>query len=523
VLFATLGLYLALLLPKLVWFDGDGGLWVGHEHLWSDWPLHIGMLRRFSDCPPESWLSQHPMVGGTPLRYPFFAAFVSGMLVRLGFSVPLALILPMYVGFALLLWGLWRLFESEDRRGWLALVPIFLFFLSAGPGGWEWLAEIRAGGWEKLALPPKEYGRIDEYQWYAGNFLVGMLLTQRAFLPGMTIAVWVLVWLRKAVESGEKRLFLLCGLAAGLLPIVHVHSLFAVIAFGVFFALPRFKAALLWAALPGGALAGTLSFLFLRPSFSYPNFISWHPFFVAPTLQEWPLMWWRLWGMALPTALVGALLGARGPLVKGGALLFLLGNLFLFQPIPWDNSKVFLWAYLGLCPAMTHTLGWLWARKWWGPPSALLLTFHLTITGLANVVHLWRTDAHRAMVLSAGDARLGEKVRRETPPDAVFLSAADVANPVMVWGARPIFMGFGGWMPNFGVPPTEAQRRERVIRTVLAGGPDAPALARESGVSYIFVGPSERSESWRADEAAIASRFPLWHRDGEFSVYKVAE
>ena len=84
ILFTLLGLYLALLLPKLAWIDSEG-LWVGHEHLWSDWPLHIGMLRRFSDCPPDSWLSQHPMVGNTPMRYPFFTAFVSGMLVRVGF------------------------------------------------------------------------------------------------------------------------------------------------------------------------------------------------------------------------------------------------------------------------------------------------------------------------------------------------------------------------------------------------------------------------------------------------------
>ncbi|MGC4045207.1 MAG: hypothetical protein QM758_15555 [Armatimonas sp.] len=398
-----------------------------------------------------------------------------------------------------------------------------LFFLSAGPDGWEWLAEIRAKGMPAFLLPPKEYGRVDDYQWYAGNFLVGMLLTQRAFLPGMASAVWILVWLRRAVETGERRLFLLCGIAAGLLPIVHVHSLFAVIVFGLFIALRRFKDALLYAALPGAVIAGALYLLLLRPAFPYPDFMSFHPFFVAPTPKEWPLMWWRLWGMALPAAIAGALLGGRGPLFWGGLVLFLLGNLVLFQPIPWDNSKVFLWAYFGLSSAMAYTLRWLWRVGWWGRPAAVALAAHLTITGLSNFMHLWRTDAHRSLILSASEAKMGEKIRRDTPPNSVFLSAADISNAPMTWGARPIYMGFGGWMPNFGVPPVEAQRREKVIRTILEGKPEAPAVARANGISYIYVGPSERSSSWRANEAAIGALFPLWYQEGDTRIYKVSE
>ena len=269
-----------MVLPRLVWIDKDG-LWVGHEHLWSDWPLHIAMLRRFSDCPPDQWLAQHPMVGGLPLRYPFFAAFVSGMLVRCGLSVPQALILPMYVGFALLLLGMYLLWRLWLGGRWLALVPIFLFFLSAGPDGFDWLIQIRVHGIDALALPPREYGRIDAYQWYAGNFLVGMLLTQRAFLPGMTLAVWVLATLELALGRGgdvsdtaRRKLLIASGIGAGLLPVVHVHSLLAALAFGGFTVLgagrERWKEAVLWAGLPALALSATLYLLFLRPRCRIP-------------------------------------------------------------------------------------------------------------------------------------------------------------------------------------------------------------------------------------------------------------
>ena len=110
-LFGTLGLYLATLLPRLIWFNAEGGISVGHEHLWTDWPLHIAMLRRFSDCPPSAWLSDHPMIGGFPLRYPFVSALISGMLVRLGLSVPLAVTLPSLLYFCLLLLGMYKLWQ----------------------------------------------------------------------------------------------------------------------------------------------------------------------------------------------------------------------------------------------------------------------------------------------------------------------------------------------------------------------------------------------------------------------------
>lgn len=530
VLFSTLGAYLAVLLPRLIWLDKDG-LWVGHEHLWSDWPLHIGMLRRFSDCPPDQWLAQHPMVGGLPLRYPFFAAMVSGLLVRAGLGVPLAMILPMYVGFGLLLFGMYRLWKLWLGGRWLPLVPIFLFFLSAGPDGFDWLVQVRVHGVEALSLPPREYGRSDPYQWYAGNFLVGMLLTQRAFLPGMTLAVWILVALEKALHESDlsdrqrKRLYLLAGVGAGFLPIVHVHSLLAVLVFGGISALrtdrKRFVEALVRAGLPALALGGALYLLFLRPPMPYPGFVSWHPGFTAQSPKDWPKMWWTLWGMSLPAALAGAVLARRGPFLWGGTLLFVLANLILFQPIPWDNSKVFLWAYFGLSGAMAGALAWIWQRGWSLRPFALILALWLTITGVANLVHLMRTDRHRSLILGTEELAIGEAIRAETKPDAVFLSAADVSNPPMVWGARAIYMGFGGWMPNFGVAPEAAQARERTIRAVLAGGEDAPAICRSAGISYVYVGPSERGTSWRANEANIARRFPLWRAWSDVRIYKV--
>jgi hypothetical protein len=529
-LLATLGLYFAVVVPRLIWRDAHG-LWVGQEHLWSDWPLHIALLRRFADCPPSEWLAQHPMIGGERLRYPFVGALISGMLVRAGLSVPAAVTISNLAGFALLIPGLWVLWRRA-LGGWTSAVAVLLFFLGAGPGGALWLGDIGRGGLPVLFSPPIEYGRINEYGWYAGNFVVGMLLPQRAFLPGLALAVWLLVGFFRAFAQPEpsprRRLLTLCGVGVGLMPIVHVHSLLAVLVIGGLAALgwagrsaARWGELLAWVIAPGLALGGGLWFALLRPDVPFPNFVSWHPGFVAENFSGWVVMWARFWGVALPLGMVGSVLLVRArrgtALVIGAWVLFALANLILFQPSPWDNSKIFLWAYLGLCGPLAACLSALWRRGGVGKPAAIVVAFALCITGIPNLIALARTDEHRYQILTAGDLELGDRIRRETLPSAIFLTSTDISNAPMVWGARPIYLGFTGWMANFGFAHAQ---REDDLRRMLTGGTEATLLLRQYGIDYVLIGPGERA-SWNANEAFFAERYPVfWRGDGK-TVYRV--
>ena len=113
---------------------------------------------------------------------------------------------------------------------------------------WFWDAKISGEPLKVLLNPPHEYGAAQgppwNYEWYAGNFLVGMLLPQRSFLPGMTLFVWLLgaiVRLTQDITTPRKwrqnMLFLTAILAASL-PFIHLHSLIALLVFGASFLLP---------------------------------------------------------------------------------------------------------------------------------------------------------------------------------------------------------------------------------------------------------------------------------------------
>lgn len=503
------------LLPHLLWIDSDG-VWVGQEHLWSDWPWHIAMMRQLAE---GTWT--HPLIAGEPLRYPFAMALLSAGLLKLGASIQHAFLLPILPLWFLLLAGMHKFWTQHFKNPWLALLPIFLFFCSAGPGVLNWFADIRMQGLDALFFPPKEYGRALEewnYQWYSGNYLVGMILPQRAFLPGMTLTVWLLCGLQAA---RTRKHWLLLGLGAGCMPIVHMHSSLALLVFGAALLWPHRSRWREWslAFVPGALLAIILYASFLHSTTPYPNFVQLQIGYQASNLLDWLLMWWRFWGFALPATLLGWFFLPKGSsrrIILAAAMLFLIANLVLFQPIAWDNSKVFLWAYFGFCGAMTSLVALLWRQSKSGKILSGLLLLLLTLTGIAELLRLTHTQHNLAQVISATDLRLAERIHAETPAGSRFLTSMDIANAAL-WAGRPIFLGFGGWMSNFGFDHTE---READLKTMFAGIENAKKLLEKYHIDYVMIGPGERY-NWQVNENWYKKNYPLVIQVEDRSVYQI--
>lgn len=548
-LFATIGVYLLVLIPRLIWRDKEG-LWVGHEHLWSDWPLHIAMASRVAYTPPVNWVDHHPMFAGEMLRYPMFAAVVSGLLMRMGLDVPAAIILPTLIGFLLLLPGmylLWRLLLGDP---WRPVLAIFLFFLSSGPGFLLWLDDlIKKPSWENLLYPANTYARVEQYMWYDGNFLAGLLLPQRAFLPGMVWAVWLLVLLLfcftnwDADEPGwpllRRRLLFYGGLAAGVLPLVHTHSYLALgvccLALTPWFAAKnkeRWKEVVLLFGLPATLLGVFLFVSLLKPTTVDPGYmgISWG--WMAKGKRDWILMWWRIWGAALPAAMLGGILFAREAwqtptrwrigFFIGVTLLFTLGNIVRFQPVQWDNSKIFLWSYLGFAGLMAVTVARLWNGESRGRIFlrflvAIPVAVYLMGTGFLELVKLQYTKKHAALIQSAEGMAAGEAIRKTTQPNDIFLTAMDLGPWPMTWGGRPVVMGFNGWMGNFGF---ESGKREEDMKKMFQGGRGAMFLLKKYNVSYVLIGRREMEE-FKPNVAWFETNLPVHYRSDTITVYRV--
>ena len=110
------------------------------------------------------------------------------------------------------------------------IAPPLLFF--SGGLGFIWFFSDYAGQakgfFEFLNALPKDYTIGNEFRW--GNSLITLFITQRSLLLGMPIALIVLGFLWKIFsnENKEKTNTVACvvvGAAAGLLPLIHLHSL----------------------------------------------------------------------------------------------------------------------------------------------------------------------------------------------------------------------------------------------------------------------------------------------------------
>ncbi|MCX6759732.1 MAG: hypothetical protein NTW46_00085 [Candidatus Nealsonbacteria bacterium] len=142
---------------------------------------------------------------------------------------------------------------------------------------------------------------------------MGMLIPQRGFLLGMTLAVWSMFLLLYVIlndKNGKsaKKMLVLSGLLAGLLPIVHMHSFVAVfIITGItcISVLKKWKL-FLYYVVPAGILSTFLYLIFIHGGIENPRFFSWFPgWTIKGGFFAWLKMWIYFWSIMLPLALFG--------------------------------------------------------------------------------------------------------------------------------------------------------------------------------------------------------------------------
>lgn len=507
------GIYFATLFSRMIRLTPQG-LFVGHENVWSDWALHIGIAHIFAYKSPSDWFAYHPMYAGGKFTYGFVMDAISGLLMRAGLSLPMAFIIPS-ICFALVLCvGLYALAYLLVKSRLQATVAVFLFFLSSGLGFVHFIAD--GVSLATLINPPLQYSRVDAYEWYSGNVIVGLLVPQRAMLAGMTLGVWSLFLLIRQLlaekpESRERWSLIIAGVFAGMLPITHAHSFMVVAFVSAVLCCLQFKQwrTWIWFAMPATIISILLYSIFIAGGIE-TQFV--HPLFgwtVNGGFVAWLAQWWWQWGLILPFVIFVFLFWrcATG-IVRAYFLtffgIFILANLILFQPIRWDNSKLFTWVYFACSMLAARGLAWLWLKKVWYKALAVALAFCLVATGVLEVIRLQRIDLYELQESSQMEIEIGEQVRQLTHPHARFLTAPTHNHFIMVWAARPILMGYVAWVWNYGF---DYRTRENHIEQMYAGTVHTEALLRQYKVSYVVFSPSEHDMRNR-NESFYSSRFP---------------
>jgi hypothetical protein len=560
-------------------YADSGGLEAGYPTVWADWSQHLSTAASFAvggNIAPTN-----PLFSGTSLLYPFLPDFHAATLMTLGLAPGLALAIPggaLMVVIGMLVVALGRRLGLGPGAGVIAVVICFIgggvgfigvfadactnHGFSATQCTFQYVvthpgAGVSIAGWTLHDLPgtiaaqPRAYdglpsdggtAPLPNMQWYTP--LMAWWLPQRTMLFGFAAAVSVLLLVLAGASSGGRswEAFVLAGVLAGLLPIVHVQTLIALTILLLVLLWRRRRRE--WAALVVAGIAvggvrlmqlalarhgspvtpyGTDVYPWLEPGWLANAGTAANPSgrldlsfgnVFAGAIQAVGMIgtaeWWGFWlanlGIAVPLiAVVTAAVVARRaggtagrvgrvltsafpvPLLElalGALLIFAACNLVVFQTWNWDNTKLLVYWYLVIA-LLIGALAAHWWRRVWPRVAAVVLVAPVLLTGALVVVRLlpWTPPAESITgpytIASAQEVRLAATIDSTTPKGAVVLTFGRPNDPVLAVAGRLGVMGYGGWLWSYGI---DFGTRYADVQTMYGGCANQPATCPIPGL-----------------------------------------
>ncbi|HET9253177.1 MAG TPA: hypothetical protein VFP58_13775, partial [Candidatus Eisenbacteria bacterium] len=499
---ATGGVLGWLFLTHMLWERG-GVLHTGGG-TWGDLALHMSLITRFAEQARFTW--DMPVYHGSKLSYPFLIDFTSGVLLRQGLSVQASLIIPgllLSLAFVQLLFFLaYRWFRSVAA----AVLAVVMFLANGSPAGLAYFwKDWQASGvplQEFLLAMKVEYAHLGDHNLRFSNIVADYFLPQRGVLyglPAFTLAT-LLLWQAWSRPEARTRLLLGTAILLGLLPFAHVHTYLVLIGVWGWLALVAvIRERRLTTAWVGFLLLGLL---LSAPQLSWQlgasygsGFSKWYFGWMRAPDESILTFWLRNMGPGFVFVFANLVfvwrLRRQDPFLLHFYLplvaLFVLTNVYLFQPHAYDNMKFMLYSYLALCLVLGA-----WLARWlWGPTPlpalAALLVVAMTLCGAISILResytVWPFHV-------AEDVDVAKRFQQVVPPESRVLTSDQHNHFVPTLAGRRIVMGYRGWLWTHGV---DYSTLERDVGSMYEGDSLSVPLFQRYGVEYVVIGPSERS------------------------------
>ncbi len=412
----------------------------------GDFGLHLALIRSFSlgnNFPPES-----PFYPGPPLPYHYAFDLTVGLLERIGVRIDYAVNGISVVFFMLLLYLIFKLPQlilgTGPTAGVLAVV-LFLFSSSLS------FIDFFKGKAFNFSLIQQVW-RLPDYVNkgpFDGSVIsifssLNPYLNQRHLIVAMALSVFMILYVaRKLLRNADLSTssVVILGMLLGLGTRVHVLLAFgtgvvlsclfiffrkarhvvSLAAFFLLFALPHIKELLTLHR--GGGI------------FFNPGFLASHPL----TLWSFLQFWWLNIGLALLFIPLGVICSdAKQQKVFFAILpLFVIANLFQLS-FRIEHNYALIELFFVLCmPFLVRGLVAVWKRKLVWKGIAVVSFIGLTLSGFLNLMAV-KNDFHYR-VADAPSNPFMRWIKENTEPNAIFLSAQNLYDPVTLAGRKSYF------------------------------------------------------------------------------------
>ena len=529
-------LVLALLLPLAllsgylqyshILRDVNGALHVG-QSTYGDLCLHLGIATSLRNAafPPA-----YSILPDTMLGYPFLGdSMVTSMLLFGGdlsacfvLTGTLMMILT-YLGFILFAWELTRKKSAVVLAFVLMFINGGLGFLYTFDGVFKdatMLKNVFTGFYNAPTNMPDL-----NLRWV--NVICDMMVPQRTLLTGwmmLTPALWMLA---DAVRSKSYSRFLLLGIWAGMIPMVHTHSFFALGLLSIGVMLHQ-----LLASPAGERKACFLRFLCYGASallLALPQLLTWtFPQTVGggslqlrfnwvnnqgngQLIDGYFWFWIKNVGLTYILMVPAALSAKKGSLLRslawGALVIYTVAEFIQFQPNPYDNNKLFYVAYMIMLPAVSLYLVRVWDRLRGIPGRSMLAVLFILCSTVSGLLTIGREVVSDYQLFSAAEVRAAEFIEEELPEDAVILTGNQHNNVVAALTGHNIVCGTGSYLYYHGI---DYSAQLNAMTSMLGMPGECEHLFDEYNVDYIYISDQERY-NFAADED--------WFLDNCYTVY----
>jgi len=510
-----------------------GALMTG-QSTYGDLNLHLGIATGLVNAP---YPPEYTILPGTLLGYPFLMDAMSGSLYLMGMGLRWAFIIPGVLMSALVFWGFVMLAWEMTHDARAVLLASALLFFNGGLG-FIYVIDGAVGNpaaWNEVFTGfYKAPANLVDYNIRWVNVLVDMMLPQRTLLAGWTVVIPALWLLLRCVREKDTALFVMLGVWAGTMPMIHTHSFLAlgIISAAVMGCMLWRSRSNLFPVLINFLLYGGIAVVLALPqllTWTFPQTVGGGSLAIRPNWVNWnghglidEYFWFWIKNVGLVYLVMwpaARYAGKRGKMFAVGALLiYIIAEFIQFQPNPYDNNKLFYVAFIVMLPLCARYLVALYGKLSEIPGRRIFAAVFLVVSLLSGGLSVVRECVSEYQLYGASEVRAVEFLKEESDGDAVVLTGTQHNNPVSSIGGMKIVCGTSSFLYYHGV---DYYAQERAVRKMYEQPLYSGDLFAQYGVDYIYVSSSERY-NYAIDYEAIEETYPLIYDDG-VRIYAVSE
>lgn len=489
--------------------DVNGALHVG-QSTYGDLCLHLGIATSLQNAP---FAPDYSILPGTLLGYPFLTDSMVSTMLLFGADLATSFVLTgtlmmamVYTGFVIFAWTL-----TQNKA---AVILAFVFMFINGGLGFLYtfdgvfrdstaLQEVFTGFYKTPTNQPDL-----NLRWV--NVICDMMIPQRTLLGGWCMLLPALFMLVEALRSERRFDFILLGIWAGLMPMVHTHSFFAlglasagVAVYQVICAPAKRRLHTLLCFALYAACACLLAFPQLM-KWTFPQTVGGGSLRLrfnwvnnqgdGRLIDGYFWFWIKNVGLTYIFMVPAALCAKKGSreraLAIGALVIYTVAELIQFQPNEYDNNKLFYVAYMLMMPLIGSYLVLLWQRLKGLKIRALLACLFIAAGTVSGGLSIAREVVSDYQLFSANEVEAAEFIQKNTPEKSVFLTGQQHCNAVAALTGRYIVCGTGSYLYFHGLD--YAQQQAACLRMYTQPA-ENEALFDAYDVDYVYISTWELS------------------------------